>query len=458
MDSVIVRATVSLDGILLSADDPLLALQVEAGGQLDGKLLIPQLAALAMLAQRLKIPLSRPVLAACGDVDVDMWVKAQPGEAVIDLSILDWRERPARGVHSEVIGTGSYDSHLPDGSWSWQMDTQMRFVTADGRDGREEADLPAPGTRLTAHFRLLAGTDGAMPILEAIAGHRHFAGQRAAPVNRPGEEVILSGTPIFDVAGRLTGYRGVALVDDMDDTMPSQVSTVENNRLPVSYTALFGKRLDRALRQPLGRIIANADTISGQLEGALREDYAAYAADIGTAGRHLMELVDDLADLQAIDRPDFAVAKESIDMADIARRTAGLLAVKAADRHIKIDAPRIDEVLPVVGEFRRALQVMVNLVGNALRYSPEGSMIWIRLEREAGIARVVIADQGRGIAQDDQERIFEKFERLGRDEAGGSGLGLYISRQLARAMGGDIKVESAPGQGARFLFTLPAEE
>ena len=82
-------------------------------------------------------------------------------------------------------------------------------------------------------------------------------------------------------------------------------------------------------------------------------------------------------------------------------------------------------------------------------------MIWIRAEREGGIAAVIVADQGRGIALDDQARIFEKFERIDPREVGGSGLGLYIARRLARAMGGDVTVDSAPGQGARFVFTLP---
>src|SRR3546814_2937715 len=77
---------------------------------------------------------------------------------------------------------------------------------------------------------------------------------------------------------------------------------------------------------------------------------------------------------------------------------------------------------------------MVNLIGNAIRYSPEHSTIWIRVEGEGDLAKVKVADQGRGIAPQDQDKIFDKFERLGRDEAGGSGLGLYISRKLARAM------------------------
>ena len=130
--------------------------------------------------------------------------------------------------------------------------------------------------------------------------------------------------------------------------------------------------------------------------------------------------------------------------------------MKASDRKIRIDAPAPEESLPATGEFRRSLQILVNLVGNAIRYSPDGSMLWIRAERNEEWAKIIVADQGRGIAPEDQEKIFDKFERLGRDEAGGSGLGLYISRRLARAMQGDVTVESAPGQGARFTLRLKA--
>ena len=192
------------------------------------------------------------------------------------------------------------------------------------------------------------------------------------------------------------------------------------------------------------------------MEGPLRADYAGYANDIASAGRHLMALVDDLADLQAIDRPDFTVIPEDIDLADLGRRAAGLLRVKALDRQILIVPPAEEARAPATGEFRRVLQILVNLVGNAIRYSPEGSMVRIVTEQARGEARIMVIDKGPGIAVADRERIFEKFERLGRDDAGGSGLGLYISRRLARAMGGDIDIGGAPGEGARFILTLPA--
>jgi signal transduction histidine kinase len=217
----------------------------------------------------------------------------------------------------------------------------------------------------------------------------------------------------------------------------------------------FGERLDKALRAPLAQIIASAETIGAQGDGPIRTDYAGYAGDIASAGRHLLALVDDLVDLQAIERPDFRPEGEEIDLADVARRAAGLLAVRSGERRVKVDAPAAGESLPAAGDFRRALQIVVNLLTNAIRYSPEDGQVWIRTDREGDLAALIIADQGKGISAEDQTRIFEKFERVDPSEPGGTGLGLYIARRLARAMGGDVAVDSAPGQGARFTFTLP---
>ena len=172
----------------------------------------------------------------------------------------------------------------------------------------------------------------------------------------------------------------------------------------------------------------------------------------------MLGLVDDLADLQNIERPGFKAAADKIDLGDLARRAVGLLAMKAEEKGMRIDAPRADDTMPATGEFRRVLQVLLNLIGNAIRYSPDHSQIWIRVDREGGRAMVTVADQGQGIAADQQAAVFEKFERLGRTDSGGSGLGLYIARRLARAMGGDLTVDSAPGQGARFTLSLPARD
>ena len=131
--------------------------------------------------------------------------------------------------------------------------------------------------------------------------------------------------------------------------------------------------------------------------------------------------------------------------------------MRAHDKDMRIEQPDLAEGMPASGDFRRALQVLVNLIGNAVQYGPSGSTVRVSVERRGGgVAAVVVADQGRGIAPADAERVFEKFERLGAREAG-TGLGLYISRRLARAMRGDVTIESGAGEGARFVFTLPQE-
>ncbi|MET0249318.1 MAG: HAMP domain-containing sensor histidine kinase [Sphingobium sp.] len=453
--SGIVRATVAADGRLLSADAPLLALQKQAGADLDDMLAIPQLASIARLCGRLGMMISRPVVAASRHSLIDMWVRARPEGGEIHLAIVDWHERPGADRMTDAGRREADIALLPDG-WNWTIDPQMRFVTAfagEGAGGALPDPSPTLGMRLSAYFRLMPDDMGDMAILEGLALRRAFVGQLALLTGALGAPYRLSGQPMFDLAGRLTGYRGRA-VPDMRESNEGDVQGVPAPELDIIPIA-FGKRLDRSLRRPLGRIIANADSISAQLEGPLRPDYADYASDIAAAGRHLMALVDDLADLQAVDRPDFSVAVEEVDLADLGRRAAGLLSVKALDRRIEILAPGAGESVPALGEFRRVLQILVNLIGNAIRYSPEGTQVHVRAGSHAGRATILVADQGPGIPVEAQARLFLKFERLGRDDPGGSGLGLYISRRLARAMGGDILLESEAGEGARFVLTLP---
>ena len=219
----------------------------------------------------------------------------------------------------------------------------------------------------------------------------------------------------------------------------------------------IGLDIAPVLRQPVSRIIANAETIRTQLAGPLADEYSAYAADIAAAGEHLLALIDDLATLELVEAEDFDPAPDQIDLADVARRAAGILGMRARERGIIVDAPRDGESAPAIGEFRRVLQILLNLVGNAIRYSPEGAQVWVRVESTGGRARVIVADQGEGLDENQQAKVFNKFERLGRQNDGGSGLGLYISRRLASAMKGTLTVESAKGQGARFTLDLPGD-
>jgi signal transduction histidine kinase len=438
------------DGRLVAAEPRLAALHRHAGGEEAGPLAVPQIAALARLARRLGITISRSAIAAEGDADLDLWVRAQPVADGVELAVTGWSERPARGPAPAPDAERQADFLRASADWMRETDASLRLTAVSPAAAAAAGKAPAGllGSPLTRLFSFKENEEGELPLLVALAEQRRFDAQTAELRGARGGLYRLAGIPLIDGAGRFAGFRGsatgIAPVAPMAAAPPAGIEP-----------GAFGERLDKALRAPLAHIIASAETIGAQPDGPIRQDYAGYASDIASAGRHLLALVDDLVDLQAIERPDFAPERDDIDLADVARRAAGLLAVRAADRKVRVDPPAPGEALPATGEFKRALQIVVNLLTNAIRYSPEGGQVWVRTDREGDLAALIIADQGKGIAPEDQPRIFEKFERVDPTEAGGTGLGLYIARRLARAMGGDISVDSAPGQGARFTFTLP---
>ena len=237
--------------------------------------------------------------------------------------------------------------------------------------------------------------------------------------------------------GGFAGFRGTAETRQE----PAQASVVPTR------TAAFDHALDEALRSPLDRIIETAERIVERADGPLRNNYASYGGDIATAARHLLSVIQSMSE-------DPAQGHTSVDLAALAAEAVVMLEAQAEERHIQIgfDATRS---LPANGEERAVIQILVNLIGNAVRHSPEGASVQLQFSRTAGTASVTVADRGPGIEPADQQRIFERFERAD-ERAGGTGLGLAISRRLARSMGGDVTLESGLGQGSRFTLTLPS--
>jgi signal transduction histidine kinase len=143
-----------------------------------------------------------------------------------------------------------------------------------------------------------------------------------------------------------------------------------------------------------------------------------------------------------------------VDLAALSAEAVIMLESTAEERKVRVELER-PQPLRARGEERPVLQILVNLLVNAIRYSPAGGIIRLNFDNRAGTASVTVSDQGPGVAKGDEQRIFERFERSHSND-GGTGLGLAISRRLARSMGGDVTLDSAPGEGARFTLTLPA--
>ncbi len=435
------EAHIDRDGRLLRADGALAELHASLGGAPGELLAVPALLDLARHAMRLGMRLSRPVTAAGPAELIDMWCECAPEPEGVALVISQWRVRPM----TQASDTAPLAEHLPPlaDALRVRVDPLGRILHVDTPMGLSAEWRPEQSTLKPVGSLLILEDGGPLVLADCqngarvriVGDDRAWALQRVRDDQAAGWHLILTEAPALTEAAQAAPLPPL----------------FDGDRL----ARMFGSQIGPALRQPIGRIIANAETIGGRLEGPLRADYASYAGDIASAGRHLLALIDDLADLEAIEASGFSAAREPVDLADLARRAAGLLALKAADRSIRIDKPAEDESLPAIGEFRRVLQVLLNLLGNAINYAPDGSMIWLRLDDGHDWASVTVADQGPGMSDEEQQRLFNKWERLGRSGDGGSGLGLYISRRLALAMDGDLTVESAPGQGARFTLVLP---
>jgi signal transduction histidine kinase len=448
-------ATARTDGRdwLIEADEPLAGLQLRSGGELPGIVATPALLELVRKARHSKLKLARAIHAQDDREQVTAWIEVEP-EAAGDgctIGVANWQTTPLQSETQAAMEErrAAIARHLAELSVRLGPDQEVISVESDSAELSETAAKlrDGLGRRWTDLIEVEGGGDHRQPL--------HWRLLDGARVSVDGSsrnwKVVL--LPLGRPEPGQAGFDLLLVADEPPADEPEAQAEPRTR-----FNAAIGREIAPVLRQPIARIIANAETIRTQLAGPRSDEYSNYAADIATAGEHLMALLDDLADLEVVEADDFSAAPDKIDLADVARRAAGILAVRARERGIEIDAPKEGESVPAVGEFRRVLQILLNLVGNALRYAPEGSQVWLRAEAEDGRARIVVADQGEGLSAEQQTKAFDKFERLGRSGDGGSGLGLYISRRLARAMGGELTVDSAPGQGARFMLDLPTFE
>jgi signal transduction histidine kinase len=423
-------------GRLVAADPELERLQVEAGSQIGASLALPQLAAIARVAQRLRIPVSRRALAAGKDQDVDMWVRAVPEGDEVALSIEQWSARPASPPRLSVTAAAAQET-LETEPLSWSVDEQLRLIGIAPQLARlllgDQADLI--GQPLTRLFRLEEDESGEMPLLEALASRRPFSGQRAR-VRDSGQELVLSGEPVSGSDAGFAGFEGLAA--DPHGGSPHAAAP--------ETAAIVDGSIHSALRSPLDSIVRSAEEMAQTTDGPVSGEYAAYAADIATAARHLQSVVHSLGQQAR------APSADRIDLAALAAEAVALVETAAAEREIVVAVQPVEN-FPARGETRGVTQILVNLIGNAVRYTKPGSAITISFERSGGCALVHVADEGPGIDPADHERIFEAFQRAA-SSSEGSGLGLAIARRLAREMGGEIRLDSIPGQGARFTLEL----
>jgi len=220
----------------------------------------------------------------------------------------------------------------------------------------------------------------------------------------------------------------------------------------------FLANMSHELRTPLNAVIGFSEVLQERMFGELNEKQADYVGDIHSSGRHLLSLINDILDLSKIEAGRMELEPSEFDLAAMLETALTLVRERAQRHGIKLALEADPAVGLVSGDERKLKQVTLNLLSNAVKFTPEGGSVRLGARRNGSAVEVWVTDTGVGIAPEDQALVFEEFRQVGSDsarKAEGTGLGLALAKKFIELHGGSIRLESAPGRGSTFTFTLP---
>ena len=299
---------------------------------------------------------------------------------------------------------------------------------------------------------------GEAPLVELGLGSRVAAPLLAGP-RAIGMLALTRGEPrafteaeieLLGLLGRLvaTAVQNIAAYD-------AERRTVEELRRVSTLRSEFVSLVSHELRTPLAAVLGAARTLRQRAPDLTPEQRKTFVEIISDEAERLGTLVGEVLDTSRIDAGTFSYSFADVDAGALVREAA----TAASTGHGAKVVTRVPDGLPAVrGDRGRLRQVLANLIDNAIKYSPDGEPVEVRVNRLAGTLAIDVIDSGAGIAGEDQRAIFEKFGRVrGTASKPGAGLGLYIARAIAEAHGGSLSVTSTPGRGSTFTLSLPLE-
>lgn len=246
-------------------------------------------------------------------------------------------------------------------------------------------------------------------------------------------------------------------VTDLKQMQEELVKAKEEAERSNKFKDQFLSTMSHELRTPLNAVLGFSDLLGEERYGPLNERQQRYVGHIHAGGKHLLTLINDILDLSKIEAGRLQLAIENVAIKSLFAETLDTMRPLADKKsHVLISNSAGD--LSVLADSTRLKQVLMNLVGNAIKFSPEGGRIELAARKTRDVVRLEVRDSGPGIPPEERDRIFEAFYRLRQSGKAieGTGLGLAITQKLVELQGGKLGLESELGKGSCFFFTLPA--
>jgi signal transduction histidine kinase len=357
-----------------------------------------------------------------------------------------------------------------------QIELAAITSTSDVGDAALRARFPQPLSSAGPHARTIrdraplnvadAHTDPRLPeAVHAYARVRGYRSQVAVPMLRHAEAIgtisLTRGDPggfTDDEIALLQTFADQAVIAIENVRLFTELESANRELAAASrHKSEFLANMSHELRTPLNAIIGFSEVLAARMFGAVNAKQAEYLQDILESGRHLLSLINDILDLSKIEAGRMELEAADFDLPS-AIDNALILVRERATRHGITLASTVDEHLGLIrGDERKVKQVLLNLLSNALKFTPEGGRVDVRAVLRDGRTEVSVADTGVGIALEDQEAVFEEFRQVGTADkkVEGTGLGLALSRRFVQLHGGLIWVESGLGRGPRSPSRCP---
>jgi PAS domain S-box-containing protein len=240
----------------------------------------------------------------------------------------------------------------------------------------------------------------------------------------------------------------------LNEAEAARAAAEDANRAKAEFLAA----MSHELRTPLNAIGGYVGLLEMEVHGPLTDEQRNALIRIDANQRHLLTHINDVLSFARLEAGSIEFDLDTLSARDLLSSMEPLVAAQAAAKDIAYATEDCDPALGLRGDGERVRQILLNLIGNAIKFTPPGGSVTMACMPEAETVRIRVQDSGVGIAPEEQERIFDSFQQVDRrlnQPAEGVGLGLAISRDLARAMAGDLTVESEPGEGSTFTLHLP---